>query len=366
MGAISNYDVIVFDVEDSLIDQTVSLPMAISRAVDAYLVNLVGVKPEGGPVFTRDEVKTFNEQHGFDTDFDALHALLTLALHTLSEEFQEDDFGGYDGRDLLDAVRASGRIQDSLGELAKRKNFQEFNKMLRQRGGKRGFARIRGLRNRWMALAEGHIMMDNLVRRILAEVYLGEELFHKEYGQDRQFAKDEGVIQLETCWVDPDDMLQIRKRCALAAVTSRSQAEGQYVLGHVGIGSLFDVVVSADAMGPGMADLEEVSWIRSLGVGGAAAADYSTRVIDAIERTRAQEGIDTIMRVAYVGNCAADGRGLGGLKDRYRLTVMGCAFGADKKVLPLMKEKGADVVIAEPPQLLRYLSERPRVRSSDY
>lgn len=365
MALPSNYDILIFDMEDALVDQSVSLGAAVSRGVDTYLTAVVGVKPEGGPVYTTDDVKAFSEANDFESDFEVLNALLANAAQHLSEELHEDDFGGYDGRDLLDVVRASGRITDSLGDLAGRKNLAEFSRTLRSRGGgRRGFPKLKTA-NRWMVLAEGHIMMDNLVRRVLAEVYLGEELFAKEYGRARQFVSDEGAIRLETSWLHPDDLLQMRKRCPFAVLTSRSQAEAQFALQNIGIGGMVNSIVSQDAMGMGMADQEEVTWIRNLGVGGAGSADYPTRIIEAIERVRAQEGIEQLVRIGYIGNTARDGRSFQMLKERYRMTVIGVAFGLDKKILVALKEKGADLVIAEPDQLLRVLSERPRMRGSD-
>ncbi len=365
MAVPSNYDILIFDMEDALVDQSVSLCTAVSRGVDTYLVNLLGVKPAGGPVYSLEEVRAFTETNDFESDFEVLNALLANAVQHLSQEHHEDDFGGYDGRDLLDAVRTSGRILDSLGDLAARKGLPEFNKTLRSRGGgKRGFPRLKTA-NRWMVLAEGHIMMDNLVRRVLAEVYLGEELFAKEYGRPRQFVTEDGAIRLETSWLDPEDLLQMRKRCPFAVLTSRSQAEAQFALQNIGMGGMVDVIVGQDAMGMGMADQEEVTWIRNLGVGGASGADYGTRITEAIERVRAQEGIEQLIRIGYVGDVARDGRGFQQLKERYRMTVIGVAFGMDKKNLVAQKEKGADLVIAEPSQLIRVLSERPRMRSSD-
>ncbi len=367
MANYSNYDVLIFDVEDALVDQGASLATAVSRAVDAYLGLLLGDRAEGGPVFSAEEVRHFMDAQDFDTDTDVLQALLTVALHALSVELNEDEFLDHDGRDLLDAVRATGQITDSLGDIARQKNMAEFTKLLRQRGGgKRGFGRLRNMRNQWLVLAEGHIMMDNVVKRILAEVYLGPELFLKEYGGERQFYHEQGVIGLERCWLEPSTLASLRKRCPFAAISSRSQAEAQFVLANIGIDRMFDVIVSQDAMGMGMANLEEVSWIRGLGVGGTAAAEYGTRIADAIERVRAQEGLEQIVRVGYIGNCAKEGRAIPPLKERYRLVAIGAAFGQDKKVIQAQRDKGADIVVQDPGQLVRVLSERPRMRSTDY
>ncbi len=367
MAVYSSYDVVVFDMEDALIDQGFSLTAAISRAVDTYLTELLGIKAEGGPVFTPDDVRMFTNNHFFDTDTDVVNALLTAALNYMSVELFEDDFPNHDGRDLLDAIKATGKLTDSLGDIAKNLRMNEYTKLLRQRGGgKRGFGRLGYMRNQWMILAEGHILMDNLVRRIFAEVYLGRELFFKEFNRERQFYDGPGVIDLEQSWIEVGALASLRKRCSFAVVTNRTQAEAQFVLSNLGIDKLFDAIVSQDAMGIGMADLEEVSWMRDLGVGAVVEADYSTRVAEAIERVRAQAGLEQILRVAYVGDCTRENRGINTLKERYRMTAIGTVFGRDHLAAAAQREKGADIVVHDPGQLVRALSERPRMRSSEY
>lgn len=364
MGGISKYDLLVFDMEDALIDRSRSRCTAVSRGVDAYLVRLLGIAPDGGPLFTPGEVEDFARTHGIEPNGEAMHALLVAALHWLPVEFSEEEFSAYDGPDLLQAVRASGRLRVSLGDLARSKNIHDFNRMLKGKGGGiKGLGRVRGLRNRFLVLAEGHIMMDNFVKRILAEAYLGEDLFVHEHGQPRQFVTEDGAIDLETAWLDPADIATLRKRWPLGGVTCRSQSEAQHVLTRLGLERYLDVVVGRGSMGMGMMDAEEARWIRSLGVVETMEADYATKVTEAIERLRGLEDIQAAVRVAYVGNCLPDERGLLALKERYRLTLIGCAIGLDRKAVTQMKEKGADFVVTEPAQLVRILSERPRPRS---
>jgi len=362
MQQVSAYDIVVFDMEDALVDRRSSECAAVSRAIDSYLTSLLGVGTAGGPVFTPDEVKSFMDSQGFEPDVELMNVLLALALHNLSVEIPERQFEGYDGRELLDAVRKSGLIKDTLGDLAGRKNLAEFGKMLRQKGGgKRGFARLRGLRNRFLVLSEGHIMMDNMAERVFAEAYLGEELFHKEYGQARLFVHEEGTIALEQAWLEAQDIAYLRQRTALAAVTSRRQSEAQHVLQMLGLAQYLVAVVGEG--GGWLESPEENEWMRSFGLGAGAGTDYPSRVSDAIERTRVQEALEGIPRVAYVGNCVPEQRGLVGLKERYNLVLIGCVFGQDPKLLQHQKERGATLVATDPKQLIKVLTERPRVRT---
>ncbi len=367
MGPMFYYDVIVFDQEDALIDQGLSLPNAIVQAVDAYLVQLLGVKPEGAPLYTLDEIKLFADSQGFDTDVEILNALLIHAVHQFEAEFNERDFDATEGRDLLAEVVATKRITESLGDLARRKNLTEFDKLLRSRGGgRRGLSRVLGLRNRWLSMAEGHLLMDNFVERLLAEAYLGDEMFRSEHGQSCMFAPGEGAIGLEKPWLDPREVASVRQRCSMAAVTRRSHVQAQHVLKKAELLESIEVVISSK---PGVTDTfasDEALWLRNLGVAENHEANYAQRVGDAIDRIREQAGMETIPRVAYIGNCAMDGRNLNSLKERYRLTLIGCAFGHDAKVVAAQKEKGADFVIATPEQFSRVLSERPRTRTQEY
>lgn len=356
----TNFDLIVFDMEDALIDRSGALGSAVSRAVDTYLTVLLGVRPDGGPVFSVAAVSDFVSKQQFDSPLDVFHALLSFAIHSLPFELKEEAFYDYDGRDVLEAVKGSGLMAISLGELSKLCNVQEFTKMLRSKvGGLKGLIRARALKNQWLVLAEGHIMMDNLVKRIFAEVYLEDELFLREYGVERRFITDGACIRKEKSNLDPEEVAAIRRHCPMAVVTDRDQQEAQFVLNNCGIGKYIDVVVSADAMGMGMADPEEVVWIRSLGVGGAEAADYATRVADAIERTRAQEALEGVIRIGWVGNCGHEGRNLAGLKERYRLTVIATAFDEEQKTAAMLKEKGADIVVSDPESIFKVITERP-------
>jgi phosphoglycolate phosphatase-like HAD superfamily hydrolase len=248
----------------------------------------------------------------------------------------------------------------SLGDLSKLCNVQEFSKILRSKGGAlKGLYRQRTLKNQWLVLAEGHIMMDNLVKRIFAEVYLEDELFMREYGVERRYITDKACIRREKGYIEPQDFEMIRRQSPVAVVTARDQSEAQFILNNIGIGRSVDVVVSADAMGMGMADPEEVAWVRSLGVGGAEAADYATRVADAIERTRAQEALESVIRIGWVGDCSVEGRNLSALKERYGMTIIGIAFGQDPKIAAALKEKGADIVVSDVDSMVRAITERP-------
>jgi len=360
-----NYDLLIFDMEDALVDQSISLCTALSRAVDTYLTALIGVGPGTEPLFRNDEIRTFQEAMDFETDEAVLEALLTHAMDLLPEDLHEEAFAGADGREMLDAVRTGGHVPITLDELRARKNLPGFQKALRQLGGgRRGLPRLR-TRNRWMVMAEGHIMMDNLVRRVLAEVFLGEDLFQKEHGRARQFYLGDGTLGLETGWLTVQDVTFLRQRCPLATLTSRSQAEAQAALEVLGISSLIEVVVGRDSQGMGVADAEEVDFVRSLGIGATPMADYAVRVTEAIERVRAQEGIENLTRVGWIGNCAREGRNFQTLKERFRLTCIGVAFGSDRKTLSAQRERGADLVVTEPAQLLRVLPERPRPRGPE-
>ncbi len=345
--------------EDALVDRSEALGTAVSRAVDTYLTMVVGLRPEGGPVYTVAEVSEFVSRQQFEDPIDVFHALLSFAIHVMPISVREEDYRDLDGRDVLEAVKNSGKITTSLGELSKLCNVQEFSRILRSKGGGlKGLNRQRTLKNQWLVLAEGHIMMDNLVKRIFAEVYLESELFMKEYGVERRFITDRACIRREKGYVDPEVFESVRRQCPISVVTSRDQSEAQFVLNNIGIGRFIDVIVSADAMGMGMAEPEEVIWIRSLGVGGAEAADYATRVADAIERTRAQEALDSVIRIAWVGDCSVEGRNLAALKERYGLTIIGISFGGDPKNVTALKDKGADIVVSDSDSMMKAITER--------
>lgn len=361
----SNFDAIVLDMEDALIDKSLSMCTAVSRAVDAYLVNLIGVNPEGGPLYSPMEINNFAQVYGFDDEHELLSAMLMAAMDTLSVEFHEDDFEALEGSDLLESVRKTGKVKDSLRDLGKRKNLHEFAKTMRFRqGSRKDLERSRGIKNRWLVLSEGHIMMDNFVKRVFAESYLGEELFQRLYGCPRKLVKQEGAIGLEKLWIDEEMLGNIRKRCPIGVITKRTQAEAQFLLEKTGAGKYIDAVIGEASTNENLND--ESSWIRALGVQESEEANYAVKVTEVVERLRWQEGLETLQRVAYVGNCIPEARGLVALKDRFRITLIGCVFGQDKKSLAQQKEHGADFVAATQDQLYKLIVEKPKIKSPEY
>jgi len=368
MGEHANYDLVILDLEDTLLDRGAAIADAASRGVDAYLVELLGVSKEGGPVFTRQEALDFYIQHGFTKGHELMWGLLLCALHSMPQEALEEEFGVYDGREMLRRVKEKQVFQTSLGEVRKNLKMAEFKRLLKskQPGGK-ALRRIHGLRNQFLVLAEGHILMDNLVRRIFLEAYLGDELFFREYNQHLQYMEDEPSLKLEKTYLTADELAQLRRKVFLAGVTNRSQAEIQYCLEHLGIAKFFSTTVAKGSTGPGMVDEEAARLTMELGIEEAMGeADYSAKVMQAIERVRGLEDSQPVARVAYAGNCVPEERGLLGLKERYRLTLIGVVYGGDKKAQNAQKAAGADIVVTDPQALLKVLNQKPKIRVEMY
>jgi len=364
MGEYANYDLVVLDLEDTLIDRSLALADAACRGVDAYLVELLGVSKEGGPLFTRQEAMAFAAQHGFTKGHDLMHALLLCALHSMPQEASEDEFGAYDGREMLHLVKQKQVFKTSLGELKRSLKMQEFKRLLksRQPGGK-ALRRITGLRNQFLVLAEGHILMDNFVRRLFLEAYLGDDLFFREYNQHVQFVQGEPSLNLEKTYFTAEELAHLRRKFFLAGVTSRTHTEIQYCLEHLEIAKFFSTTVAKGSTGPGVVDEEAARLTMDLGIEEAMGdADYSAKVMQAIERVRGLEESQPVARVAFAGNCTPEERGLAGLKDRYRLTLIGVVYGGDKKAQSAQKAAGADMVATDPQSLFKILNEKPKVR----
>jgi phosphoglycolate phosphatase-like HAD superfamily hydrolase len=364
MGEFANYDLVVFDLEDTLIDKGLAIADAACRGVDAYLVELLGVSKEGGPLWTRQEALDFLVHHGFTAGHDLMWALLLCALHSMPREVSEDEFGVYDGREMLMIAKEKQVFKTSLGEVKKGLRIAEFKRLLKSRQtGARALKRITGLRNQFLALAEGHILMDNFVRRVFLEAYLGDELFFREYNQHIQYCQDEPSLKLEKSYLTADELGHLRRKFFMAGVTNRSQTEIHYCLDHLNIARFFSTTVARGSTGPGVVDEDAARLTMDLGVEEAMGdADYSAKVMQAIERVRGLEDSQVVARVAYAGNCVPEERGLVGLKERYRLTLIGVVYGGDKKAFGAQKAAGADMVVSDPQSLFKVLNERPKVR----
>ena len=201
--------------------------------------------------------------------------------------------------------------------------------------------------------------MDNYLRRVFEEVYLGEELFQEEYGQARMFSRDSGTIHMEEPRFSLEQFSRLRNRMRLATVTERSNARTNYLLELLGLNGFFSAVVSAESAGRNAVDAEYA--VEMLGVADTQVRNFTAELVTAIERMSADNQWSGTSRIVYVGDTSKPEKDLSMIKDRYRLTVIG--FSLDRRKRKALKDGGADQVAFDTNQVVRLLTDKRKGKS---
>jgi len=350
-------DLVIIDFDDVLIDCYKSLLVASIRTVEVYLSGVLNVQGPPSGLLSEKEVEQFANAYGFQPGYDLAYTLLVYFLSILSNEYHEEDFEAMDPKSILEKIKTEDPIQDTMADLKKRKRLSDLGKVLRMRGGGiHALNKLTGLKNRFLAFNEGHITMDNYLRRVFEEVYLGEELFQIEYGQARLFSRDSGTIHMEEPRFTLDQFQRMRTRMRMATVTRRSGARTNYLLNLLGLDGFFSAVVASDTTVKTSMDMRY--GVEMLGVADTQVRNFMAELVTAIERMSADNQWAGAGRIFYVGDTSQPEKDLSLIKDRYRLNVIG--FSLDRKKRKALKEGGADSVAFDTNQVVRLLLDKKR------
>lgn len=204
----SRFDVVLFDIDNVLIDTRHSYLAAIQKTVELYLNRT-------GAVSLRD-IDQFKLLGGFNDDWDCSYGI--IAFLETAIQGKPIRFGDHRRQRLMIA---------ELGKLFPERPL-----------GMEGLLKHLRILYEWVELPS-----FKKIARIFQEVYLGKVLFKGKL----LYGKGPGLIENEKL-IFPKTLLQrIRKKgIRLGIVTGRNRFEARYALRRFGILKLFDVLVTID------------------------------------------------------------------------------------------------------------------------
>jgi HAD superfamily hydrolase (TIGR01548 family) len=205
---LSKFDVVLFDIDNVLVDTRESYLAAIQKTVEIYLNRPGIVSPK--------DIDQFKLLGGFNDDWDCSYGIITF-LETAIQ-----------GKPIRFGDHRRQRL--SIGELGAL--FPE-----RPLG-------MEGLRKRLQVQYERVAVPSfEKIARIFQEVYLGGKLFQGK----PLFWRGTGLIQKEKLVFPKALLARLRKRgLRLGIVTGRNRFEAGYALRRFGIQKLFDCLVTID------------------------------------------------------------------------------------------------------------------------
>ena len=201
-------DIIIFDVDGTLVDVTLSYRETTPAAARIYL-ELLGLQP---PVLTGDVYDTFKRMTGFNDDWDLTAGLLRVLLAGLPLALPLPDRVWPSLDALIAALRAAS--QPLVGLTPPLPDWEPLVSAVRAAGGGlAGLSHVIPDRNAHLVWRTGDAATTDLVQRIFSETYLGAELFAAAYGCAPRFHNGPGLREHETMLIDPDHARNPERAC---------------------------------------------------------------------------------------------------------------------------------------------------------
>jgi len=333
-------DIIIFDVDGTLVDVTRSYRETAPAAARIYL-ELLGLQP---PILTGDVYDTFKRMTGFNDDWDLTAGLLRVLLAGLPPTspvalpLPDQAWASLDA--LIVALRAAS--QPLAGLTPSLRDWEPLVSAVRAAGGGlAGLSQVISDRNAHLVWHTGDAAITDLVQRIFSEVYLGAELFTQAYGYAPRFHNGPGLREHETPLIDPTTLESLSAHARLGIATGRARFEMAPLLADPSFARFFSAVAT-------MCDALDALW------SGESPDDHSLLKPHPFLLQRAADALDpTGSRVAaYVGDApddiiAARRADAAGPRRWIAICIASTAAQAEH-----YRRLGADIILAHPDELV--------------
>jgi phosphoglycolate phosphatase-like HAD superfamily hydrolase len=236
--------VIIFDVDGTLVDVRLSYRETAPAAANRYLT-LLGL---ASPPLSGDLYDTFKLMGGFNDDWDltaglleALLAGLPLALPLQASKWPNQDA-------LIAGLRAA--CLSIMGMVPPLPDWGTLVDRVRAAGGGlEGLRCVTERRNAHLVWRTGDAATTDLVQRVFAEIYLGEQLFADDYGYPAHFHVGPGLIEHERLLISLDTLESLSRHALLGIATGRTHFELAYPMARLGLGRFFKATATmSDAL----------------------------------------------------------------------------------------------------------------------
>ena len=344
-----NLDILIFDMDGVLIDVSKSYRKTIQRTIQIYLETCLGFERGRRGWITDKEISLFKSVGSFNNDWDLTSGLLLYLLST-------------SGIPSLPKRKRFSSIQEVVSYLKtksstfrrkttirlKRKHLLSFLEKVKSKGGGlKGVRRILGTSWEGWVYRLGDIDQENLIKRIFQEIYLGQK-FADRYHLPPLFYKGKGFHLQEKLLISKKILATLRKKVRMGIASGRPRFEAELALERFRLHPYFDSVVTLNEC-----EAEENRIFRSTGKKIECSKPHPYSILRVVQEI----GIPNPYCV-YVGDVVDDMLAVQAAKKNLSILAVGFLAGhRDKRAgkISLIKS-GADLVIDDPRQLLRFVS----------
>lgn len=239
-------ELLIFDLDGTLIDVHNSYREAIRRTVQAYFGEVLGLRGSAHLVTHRD-IQAFKLAGGLNNDWDMSAALIRYLLSLLdkSPRVSHEVANTHEAARAL--RRAGERLTMTLPELRQRADFEGAAERLRQAGGGlAGLGKVLGSVEHPLLFYGGDLAGHNLVQRLFQEFYLGRRHFGRLHSAQAYFYRGPGLIEQERLLVARSLLQQLDSATdhKLGIATGRPEAEARLALDQFAISGHFRALVT--------------------------------------------------------------------------------------------------------------------------
>lgn len=239
LRALPRPDMVIFDVDGTLVDISESYRLTAPLAATRYL-ELLGLSL---PPLTGDAYDQFKLMGGFNDDWDLTTGLLEVLVADLPPAPPLQAAAAESQTALIAALReAAAPLADH--PLASPDLPALIPAVRAAGGGLAGLRRVTGGRNRHLVWRTGDAATTDLVQRLFEELYLGAELFASAYGYPPRFHTSLGLIETERLLMRLDTLDALSASLPLGIATGRADFELVPPLRRMGLGRYFSVTTT--------------------------------------------------------------------------------------------------------------------------
>lgn len=239
-------ELVVFDLDGTLIDVRNSYRETIRRTVQAYFGQVLGLRGNTALVTQRD-IQAFKLAGGLNNDWDMSAALIRYLL-SLLEKVPQVSHDVANTHEAARALRRAGsRLKITMAELRRRANFEATAEKLREAGGGLGgLASLLGSLEHPLLFYGGELTAHNVVQRLFQEFYLGRRHFASLHRTQPSFYRGPGLIEQETLMVGRAQLQTLDRATGhkLGVSTGRPYAEARLALELFQISGYFRALVT--------------------------------------------------------------------------------------------------------------------------
>lgn len=247
LNPIRNVEIVIFDLDGVIINVSNSYRETIKKAVAIYLKRVLGLRGGKKSLVSNDDIVEFKEIGGLNNDWDVTAGFLYYFVTLLEGEEPEDAHGMSSMDEVISFLRENQhRIRGGMGEIADKKDIPGFLQRVRSVG--TGLEAVKKALNSGkihFIFGTGDLKVDNLVKRIFQEVYLGSR-FRTIYNVPRLFYSGSGLFERERLMVKRESLSILSKQVKMGIASGRPKAEAILGLRNLRIGRYFKSLVTLE------------------------------------------------------------------------------------------------------------------------